>query len=40
MQYSIYPYENFALACIDKGPDCQESYLKLLKNRRLIAAYV
>ena len=33
-------YDKFAFACIDKGADYQESYLKLLKNRRLIAAYV
>ena len=35
MQYDI-----FAIACIDKSPNCQESYLILLKTRHHIAAYV
>ena len=39
MQYSIYD-DIFAFACIDKSPNCQESFLILLKNRRHIAAYV
>ena len=30
----------FAFACIDKSPNCQESYLILLKNRRHMAAFV
>ena len=33
-------YGTFAFPCIDKSPNCQESYLILLKNRRHIAAYV
>ena len=33
-------YDIFAFVCIDISPNGQESYLKLLKNRRHIAAYV